>query len=826
MKTIIQIVMMALAALALAACGMNEQSPDSSTGGTDVSTGTGAPVGMSECLSCHSDNYNPSSLINVVGDSAGSTGWLNGPHGNGNDKPNYGFYGNDSSECTPCHDQLDDGLTISAIYADTGVDIGMSNRPVIGCESCHGSGAGHYGTGQLEYARPDASRCGQCHDADFDHSESGDEIYEKYAASKHAGSAPGSHQNLNNFMAACSKCHTDEGAKLYMATPYFMLFGRPNITAGVTSVQCRTCHDPHEPDKYALDDTLDAFSNVVESGEFRTCTSCHTINGALHGEDSAYSWTGYSGSKRDDFDKNLVVAPFNAGEIIYDTHVDNPDTEFIEGYNIDKSDHRACSSCHDVHEAEVQPAHGGGGHEEHVSINLQWARSAHGGFIDDLKTAALANIALAGLLNSVAYDDTVSILNGSVINGTHILNSDGDVTEKDAGAWTHYDFKLPDSPYGPPGNGDRLACMRCHTSTGFRNFISGPAVYNAVDNDFSYETGQQREMLYCWGCHQSIADDLRGDKMDHATHTVKNQLVFNDVAPYDEPSARILSVGSVEGSIVCVSCHSGMNSGVSVTLVSDFTNTSAVSPHYLAAGGVLYGVVGYENSPAAGDYDNDPLGFLHNDLGFSQGSDNGPCVACHMKSNEGHIMEAAIANASGIIDIPAFENTCAVCHNDEAALISAMNTAKAGFQNAIEALKAALASNNVFYSSAYPYFYNAPYVEGWTEDGSCNTNMALKNWNAGGSNTYSWTMSPYPHCEYDYPQAVTGDSTLTEAKLGAAFNLTLLSHEPGAYAHNSKYAKRLLFDSIDALDNGNMDGVISLTPGSDAETYLNGGTRP
>jgi hypothetical protein len=45
--------------------------------------------------------------------------------------------------------------------------------------------------------------------------------------------------------------------------------------------------------------------------------------------------------------------------------------------------------------------------------------------------------------------------------------------------------------------------------------------------------------------------------------------------------------------------------------------------------------------------------------------------------------------------------------------------------------------------------------------------------------------------------------------MGAAFNLHLLTHEPGAYAHNMVYAKRLIYDSIDYLDDGVLNSSVS-----------------
>jgi hypothetical protein len=58
--------------------------------------------------------------------------------------------------------------------------------------------------------------------------------------------------------------------------------------------------------------------------------------------------------------------------------------------------------------------------------------------------------------------------------------------------------------------------------------------------------------------------------------------------------------------------------------------------------------------------------------------------------------------------------------------------------------------------------------------------------------------------------------------MGAAFNLNLLHHEPGAYAHNRLYVKLLIFDSIDWLDNNALDGRINLTSHPEAARYLQG----
>ena len=44
--------------------------------------------------------------------------------------------------------------------------------------------------------------------------------------------------------------------------------------------------------------------------------------------------------------------------------------------------------------------------------------------------------------------------------------------------------------------------------------------------------------------------------------------------------------------------------------------------------------------------------------------------------------------------------------------------------------------------------------------------------------------------------------------MGAAFNFLVFTLEPGAYAHNPTYAKQLILDSIDLLDNGVIDNSV------------------
>jgi formate-dependent nitrite reductase cytochrome c552 subunit len=99
---------------------------------------------------------------------------------------------------------------------------------------------------------------------------------------------------------------------------------------------------------------------------------------------------------------------------------------------------------------------------------------------------------------------------------------------------------------------------------------------------------------------------------------------------------------------------------------------------------------------------------------------------------------------------------------------------KDNFEFALEALEAQLdLVSGYTFTSSYPYFSST-------------------NWlSAGDTDT-------------------TGNTT-GKNNLGAAFNFSLLHHESGAYVHNSRYVKRLLYDSLDWIDDGQMNYSVGAT---------------
>jgi len=862
-----------MSAVLLNGCGSaNKEAPASALAGV-------AAIGFTQCYNCHADAKNPASFPAIFGDSAAGAstplvtgvagtvqtsgpdfrtamrGWVNGPHGNyesgtpdaktDNAPANTGvpaYADFTDNTCQSCHDPLGDGKTIADFAFSTGVFlIGLENRPVIGCESCHGGGANHWGLGPLPFASPDAGRCGQCHTERFPtdgnhiaaHPE-GSGIFEAYGASKHARSVNSSVREVSgsttDVVAPCARCHTDEGARRYLLISagtmtygelVAALDGKPTIR-NASAVQCRTCHDGHNQLIILGQKVLDAgILPPVWSDEFATCTSCHQLLTVTPDGTYPSVYTLQDKAYHNPYDMTqTTVNPFSGWDgAIVDTHYDDPSTGNIEGYIVDftsshdptpgNANSGTCRDCHNTHNADT-------------TINKQWARSAHGGEILDIKEQA-----------SNVYTAAVTTVEGI--------------------AWVVNDFKSTAS--------NRQPCHRCHTSTGFRNFANSPTTYNAA-NDSYVATGNQKEMLYCWGCHTDTVGDLRSPggffppayvggtvdvtsgsatvtgtgtnwntdntpvgslfqvAGDTATYIVQAVNLVTSititpayggtslsganyrVTPYIVPTGRAIA-GGLAGSFVCVSCHPGRETGEfikSYPVAINGKNFGTFNSHYLAAGGILYRTIGYEY---AGPTYSNPLNFTHDTIGVSVAGTgtNGPCVGCHMQNTQSHLFlpTQRDPNTNLITSIPSGA-VCAVCHGTSMTA-ARLNMLETQYDAALAALQGSLNVKGTCWTSGYPYFkiYD-------TINNICTA-----------TNFTAWPDN---------------------GTLGAAFNMNMLERMPMAFVHNSTYTRRLIFDSIDFLDDGLQNGSVAATinglapvyitsqEAADALTFLNNGVRP
>jgi predicted CXXCH cytochrome family protein len=373
-------------------------------------------------------------------------------------------------------------------------------------------------------------------------------------------------------------------------------------------------------------------------------------------------------------------------------------------------------------------------------------------------------------------------------------------------AWATEDFKNAKS-------GGTYPCIRCHTATGYKNFLAGnwsdpfPAATWATAAD-----GNGREVLTCDACHASF----------NFRNSVRRPPPFT--APYNGGNSPT-SFPDVGASNLCIACHSGRENMDTLKAVANFTNVGFKNPHYLAAAGLMYMKTGFtefvppdtvigtstygktltpDNVSTPGGIAGGvtsthrklgtPLihGDSHNPSVFTAGNfdADGPCVTCHMNAAG---QPDRLTSHSWAIDGNAYNQVCINCHTAEGATALTADNFRtvfleeqsAVFQDALT-LALTLLQNNQhisFNPDTYPYFYddNLPLVNG--------KKQAVKDWTRG-----------------------TGDQQIGLKVMGACFNINLLKREPAAFAHARTYSRRLLYDTIDFLD----DGVINLSAGTTA----------
>jgi len=384
------------------------------------------------------------------------------------------------------------------------------------------------------------------------------------------------------------------------------------------------------------------------------------------------------------------------------THTDDPNTPEIEGVNVNPE--FGCRGCHFGKEA--------------VPRMEEWGRSAHGGHLLEVKEKSLAT----------------------------------PVTEEEAPAWVHYDFKT------------RTGCIVCHTSTGFRAFAEsdGRENFNASEVAFML-TGEQKELLYCWACH----------RVEDGTFELRNPGKLENTVGYSEPSDRISAVPDLGSSNLCMVCHSGRNSGAEIKMAEDIsTNFGAFNSHYLPAGGVIFRLLPYE-------FDGREYSEFNPHKSISD-----LCVACHMPGAN-HEFEAVKRDGEAIV-ITAYEETCSKCHGDEKQLKSTIEEREAQYKATLDYIQQLLENRGIYYDvNAYPYFYPTPDKDQHT----------------------------FPNAFSDWPDRAT---------LGAAYNLNLFAHEPGAYVHNPAYVKQVLYDTIDFLDDGELNHSGLNNAPDDVKAFLEG----
>jgi len=697
--------------------------------------------------------------------------------------------------CYQCHASTADPLTGETFITQ----YQRSLHAEIGCESCHGGGAQHNGIGPFPYTlnsevsdAEKAVRCAQCHD--------GATTFNGKVAplSSSPNFSNGNHGNPFSAEEAkeakCARCHSHEGAILYGKEGFTGDASILNNTAfqpvlardpeTFNTIKCATCHE--HGGNLRQTKTRDVAGNIVTwdpnnnkvTDQFDLCTSCHNVNtneGKLIGSGAVLQV--YSSAAAGSGFKNITTAAYYHStrwfRTLPSTHYDQPASRTtasgttIEGYVIRKNTKNPCYDCHghefQTNTRRLDPAASASVLARPNTVFLDWAQSAHAG---KMLTAKIE--AATGLSGTAQVD---AVMKAGATDETGI-------------AWTHYNW---DSTLKADGTADRGDCQRCHTSTGAANYLTAPATYNFNNNSFSHLSGwnktggsPQQEVLYCWSCHNNAG---KGTLRAPGAITA-NYGSGATASSYSYPDAK--------GSNVCISCHSGRETGDTIKLATTgFDNKSFVNSHYLTAGGTVFGNTGYHYTgrdysiPASDTHVKIGLGTTGN-AAVDATAKNGPCAGCHFGSKDGsHTLKPVTKYSATDTSL---NPLCVNCHDtrgegtnayvtwlgdDATAATFTGTTHRARYQAGLEALRALLESKGYPFTSGYPYF-------------------AAKNWLSTG--------------DTDTTGATTGKNNM-----GAAFNYNLLIHDPGGVAHNRRYTRRLIYDAMDWLDDGILNYTVSTT---------------
>ncbi|HEY6838798.1 MAG TPA: cytochrome C [Geobacteraceae bacterium] len=414
------------------------------------------------------------------------------------------------------------------------------------------------------------------------------------------------------------------------------------------------------------------------------------------------------------------------------------------------------------------------------------------------------------------------------VNTQWAASGHGDTT---AGPWRSYDFKTRGNTIPAPLTYGAI-CVRCHTTTGFINFVTS----NFTDvHAWGVSTDKTKEVLGCNACHDDGAGNAYSFKVRKVLgNGVGISAYYNYSGPRSAVSVKINNVATrypdAASSNLCVLCHVGRANGAVIKRADlaglDFGNVSRISSHDFPAGANLYQRGGFEFYTSAARYAHY---FKHDRIGMNNESSTGymgPCIACHMSSPAKHSFMPLSSAGTTIQAITA--TACANCHKPTT--YGDFTLTPALLQEQKDGLTAALAVIRALEIQRNLYVLN-PTTQRWGY---------TTNWNAPfGAGVVPGSGGGINNTDALHAGAYT---------MGVSFNYALISADPGAYAHNSIYIRMLIYDSIDWLYNGAMDldteaaiswlfanGKINSTTRDTALAYLQGtaatpsgagGTRP
>jgi ferredoxin len=307
-------------------------------------------------------------------------------------------------------------------------------------------------------------------------------------------------------------------------------------------------------------------------------------------------------------------------------------------------------------------------------------------------------------------------------------------------AWRHWDAEGE-----VPGS-----CARCHSAEGLPVFLA-----NGVNIAEPPTNG-----LACTTCHSDLTD-----------------FSLYAVSEVQFPSGARLSFGEEDESNLCLACHQGRESTVSVNRVIGTLGDDEVSDrltfrniHYFAAGASLFG------GEAQGAYQYVDKEYNGRNLHAEDAPNT--CEGCHrphngtLRVNECEDCHDDVEEAEDVLMIRMLDDVDLIDYDGDGDMEEPIRDEIVTMEEALYVAIQAYATETVGTAIAYDA-HSHPY---WFND--TNGNGAADPEEVNGDNRYA---------------------TWTPTLLRAAYNYQYSQKDPGDFAHNPDYVMQVLYDSLEAI---------------------------
>jgi len=362
----------------------------------------------------------------------------------------------------------------------------------------------------------------------------------------------------------------------------------------------------------------------------------------------------------------------------------------------------------------------------------------------------------------------------NTINAGFAAGAHGAVSSDPLNPFTHYDWagKASAALNGTRQNGN---CDRCHTAVGFIQFANQDPDLQAR---LALVVGRPNNVLICVSCHKTAEGELRTDAVPagSAAGALSNgyfALFSSSAASITAGNTKIqIQFPGYQNSSICVPCHAGRSTDqVFVQTIAKslagLKNYSTISTSYYQhgknIGQTFIGKGGYDYTGKLA-----VVGIsAHGAVQMTSTDDQGPCVGCHYSSAETHSLEVNAASP-----------TCVKCHANAPDVAGA----KAKFDAGVAVL------TSLVHTQLDP-------LRGTTQDISAERAAVRfgRLFRVGG----------------ETPAQI---ADLATKGYGAWYNWQILAtYDNAAFAHNPAYARQLLNDTIDYLDDGVLNNSAAAT---------------